>query len=182
MLQTEPLLTSTANPLHPQFATQIANYSFPLRLDDARNAPGFEQICVCRGVDYRRGVRTGQIQAVLHLTVVFLRMTQLHNNLRHILKQRDQLKERVAAAVESHGEVVDETLHDDLTQIMQTEGKRLMESAAPGSLQRVFFQQQLESSSKNDARGMRWHPLMIRWCIYLCHQSQGAYETLCRVE
>ena len=40
------------------------------------------------------------------------RMTQLHNNLRHILKQRDQLKERVAAAVESHGEAVDET-HDD---------------------------------------------------------------------
>ena len=109
------------------------------------------------------------------------RMTQLHNNLRHILKQRDQLKDRVAAAVESHGEAVDETLHDDLTQIMQTEGKRLMESAAPGSLQRVFFQQQLDSSSKNDARGMRWHPLMIRWCIYLRHQSQGAYETLRRV-
>ena len=68
---------------------------------------------------------------------------------------------------------MDETLHDD-----QTEGKRLMESAA---LQRVFFQQQLESSSKNNACGMMWHPLMIRWCIYLLHQLQGAYETLRRV-
>lgn len=25
---------------------------------------------------------------------------------------------------------------------------------------------------------MRWHPLMIRWCLYLCHQSSKAYETL----
>ena len=106
------------------------------------------------------------------------RMAQLHNNLRHIQKQRDRLRERVSAVVEVDGEVVNETLHNHLKQVIQTEGKRLMESADPGSLQRVFFQQQLESSSKNDARGMRWQPLMIRWCIYLCHQSQGAYETL----
>ena len=25
---------------------------------------------------------------------------------------------------------------------------------------------------------MRWHPLMIRWCIYLRHLSSSAYETL----
>ena len=25
---------------------------------------------------------------------------------------------------------------------------------------------------------MRWHPLMIKWCLYLRHQSSGAYETL----
>ena len=25
---------------------------------------------------------------------------------------------------------------------------------------------------------MRWHPLMIRWCLYLRHQSNKAYETL----
>ena len=25
---------------------------------------------------------------------------------------------------------------------------------------------------------MRWHPLIIRWCLYLRHQSSKAYETL----
>ena len=25
---------------------------------------------------------------------------------------------------------------------------------------------------------MRWHPLLIRWCLYLRHQSSKAYETL----
>ena len=36
----------------------------------------------------------------------------------------------------------------------------------------------MDAASKEDAHGMRWHPLTIRWCIYLRHQSQGAYETL----
>ena len=44
--------------------------------------------------------------------------------------------------------------------------------------QRIFWQQQVLAASKKDARGMRWHPLMIKWCIYLRAQSQGAYETL----
>ena len=25
---------------------------------------------------------------------------------------------------------------------------------------------------------MRWHPLIIKWCLFLQHQSSGAYETL----
>lgn len=27
-------------------------------------------------------------------------------------------------------------------------------------------------------KGIRWHPLMIRWCLFLRHQSSKAYETL----
>ena len=25
---------------------------------------------------------------------------------------------------------------------------------------------------------MKWHPLMIKWCIYLRYKSSGAYEML----
>ena len=25
---------------------------------------------------------------------------------------------------------------------------------------------------------MRWHPAMIRWCLYLHHKSSGCYKTL----
>lgn len=25
---------------------------------------------------------------------------------------------------------------------------------------------------------MRWHPAMIKWCIFLCHQYSRAYETI----
>ena len=44
--------------------------------------------------------------------------------------------------------------------------------------QRVFWEQQVFAASKKDSRGMRWHPLFLKWSIFLRSQSQGAYETL----
>ena len=33
-------------------------------------------------------------------------------------------------------------------------------------------------ASSTDRRRMRWHPALIKWCLYLRHQSSKAYETL----
>ena len=46
------------------------------------------------------------------------------------------------------------------------------------SFQHVFWKQQKDCASRKDKRGMCWHPLMIKWCLYLHHQSSKAYETL----
>ncbi|KAL5509202.1 hypothetical protein EMCRGX_G004532 [Ephydatia muelleri] len=37
--------------------------------------------------------------------------------------------------------------------------------------------QQVEAAKKKK-RGVRWHPLIIRWCLYWRHRSSGAYEAL----
>ena len=116
--------------------------------------------------------------SVLSKSELQTRATNLHNEFRKLQKQRDRLKKRLEMVVEAQGITVDQQTHDDLKQIVKTEGRNLMEQAAPSSFQRVFWQQQMDAASREDARGMRWHPLMIRWCIYLRHQSQGAYETL----
>ncbi len=47
-----------------------------------------------------------------------------------------------------------------------------------GSLPCMFWEQQLKAASCSDKRQMRWHPIMIRWCLYLCHKSSSGYETL----
>ena len=44
--------------------------------------------------------------------------------------------------------------------------------------QRLFWEQQVEAAKKTQLQGMRWHSLIIRWCIYIRHQSQHAYETM----
>ena len=65
-------------------------------------------------------------------------------------------------------------LHEKLRQT-QKEKDRLKD----GSFQRIFWEQQAEAASRNDNRGMRWHPLMIHWCfLYLQHQSSVAYKSL----
>ena len=74
---------------------------------------------------------------------------------------------------------MDDCLHTDLKEMVK-ECETQMEGVTPNSFKWVFWQQQMEAASKSDSRAIRWHPLMIRWCIYLRHQSQAAYETLCQ--
>ena len=72
---------------------------------------------------------------------------------------------------------VDSDTHNDLKKIMEEEEKK-SPNRFHNSFQQIFWDQQLEAACKHDAKGMRWHPLMIRWCLFLRHQSQSAYETL----
>ena len=47
-----------------------------------------------------------------------------------------------------------------------------------GSPQHFLWSQQLEQAKKKDKRGMRWHPLMIRWSLAIRHTSPAAYRQL----
>ena len=46
------------------------------------------------------------------------------------------------------------------------------------SPQWLLWQQQKAQSQKKDARGMRWHPLMIRWCLSIYFTSPSAYKQM----
>jgi len=123
------------------------------------------------------------------------RKASLQSEIGQIRKQRDRLRQKLQDVVIKDSLTVDQELNDDLIKIATTEGAK---SFPTSSFQHLFWQQQLEAASckvgvlykyssglhytltppKKDHRGMRWHPLMIRWCIYLRHQSQSAYNTL----
>eukprot|EP00731_Ephydatia_muelleri_P014633 Em0008g353a len=53
-----------------------------------------------------------------------------------------------------------------------------MQQYPKDSFPRIFWQQQMEAAFRKNARTMRWHPLMIRWCLSLRHRSSGAYEAI----
>ncbi|CAC5374861.1 THAP9 [Mytilus coruscus] len=55
-----------------------------------------------------------------------------------------------------------------------------MEKAFPDSnyFQRLFWSEQFKSVNVKSAKGMRWHPMIIRWCLYLRQKSSAAYDAL----
>jgi len=77
----------------------------------------------------------------------------------------------------SQGVSLDEGMTSDFHQIMQEEEEQVKQAYPEGSFQHIFWKQQKEAASR-PGKGMRWHPMMIKWCIYLRHQSSKAYETL----
>ena len=57
---------------------------------------------------------------------------------------------------------------------------RYMSAPSLDSLERIFWEQQEKAALVKNARSMKWHPLMIRWCLYLRHISGKAYEAMRR--
>jgi len=48
----------------------------------------------------------------------------------------------------------------------------------PESPQWLLWQQQKEQFKKSDPRQMRWHPLIIRWCLSIYHTSPAPYRQI----
>lgn len=90
----------------------------------------------------------------------------------------NRLKSKIAETIANQGMILDDETAQDFQEIMADEEKNMKEKEHPeGSFKALFWKQQREATEKSH-HGMRWHPLMIRWCIYLRHLSSKAYETL----
>ena len=91
-----------------------------------------------------------------------------------------RLNSKVAAAIETDGVILDGQTSTDIQTIMEDENKLVCSKYPKNSFPFVFWKQQMECSLKQGKlkNRIRWHPLMVKWCIYLRHQSSKAYETL----
>eukprot|EP00731_Ephydatia_muelleri_P004466 Em0002g642a len=107
------------------------------------------------------------------------RLIQLRKEFKKQSVYLRRLKMKISQSCEAIGVVVDDSLHSDLkaTSVLP-DCITMMQQYPKDSFSRIFWQQQMEAASRKNARTMRWHPLMIRWCLSLRHRSSGAYEAL----
>ena len=80
------------------------------------------------------------------------------------------LQEKLDRAIHKDGVRLDECTSNGLVSILNKHN----ENSVSETFSSIFWQQQLIK----DKRGMRWHPAMIRWCLYLHYKSSGCYVTL----
>ena len=92
-------------------------------------------------------------------------------------KQITYLKDRIEQLVARDGIRVDNETHLDLVSMMKNYSKA-MEMKVPNPFMKIFWEQQLKATTLNSTRQMRWHPAIIRWCLYLHHCPSGCYKTL----
>ena len=90
----------------------------------------------------------------------------------------DWLRQKIDTASHNAHVVVDETLDEDIWSMASESSVIVNQQYPEGSFERVFWEQQQKAASLGDSRLMRWHPLFIKWCLYLCHLSGKAYDML----
>ena len=105
-----------------------------------------------------------------------LRLSTMHQALRTCQRQVSRLRTRLSEVTAAVGEVMSQDTHESLVSIMAENESSINENFPPNSFGHIFWDQQKKAAALSN--GMRWHPLMIKWCIHLCHLSSGCYEAL----
>ena len=105
------------------------------------------------------------------------RMTLLHKENRSIQLKAIKLKAKLSKVMNKVGVSLNSDLTNDLHEVMEITEHQALKEFQPGTFQHIFWHQQKEAAEK-DRRGIQWHPAMIKWCLFLRHQSSRAYETL----
>lgn len=73
---------------------------------------------------------------------------------------------------------MDEELHNDMKTLIDSSTKQVHSLHPDETFECIFWDQQKKVSSLKKAKSMRWHPIFIKWCLYLRHLSEKSYELL----
>jgi uncharacterized membrane-anchored protein YhcB (DUF1043 family) len=89
----------------------------------------------------------------------------------------NNLRSKIDKKINKEGQMLDKEMNDYLHEVLKN-GDHLKEELPEGSFRKLFWQQQMKALSCNDARQMRWHPLMIKWCLNIKLRSTAAYKAM----
>lgn len=106
------------------------------------------------------------------------RLKELQKKRKVCVKTTKRLQDRIAKLIVSNDITVDEGLNSDLTTIMEENTENINKNFPEGSFHRLFWEQQQEALQAKDSRAIRWHPMMIRWCLHLKLLSSAAYDAV----
>ncbi|XP_060077288.1 uncharacterized protein LOC132556865 [Ylistrum balloti] len=106
------------------------------------------------------------------------KLKQQRNKIRSLESELDALKRTCQREIQTNGLNLGPVQSAEMSDLMATCTTEMEKSYAdPNSLQRLFWEQQMKFN-ESGRNGMRWHPMIIRWCLYLRHRSSKAYDAL----
>ena len=104
------------------------------------------------------------------------RMHNMHDFVRLTKRKVSDLQGRLNRFIQLDGVKVDQLTHQGLLSILKKHQQKTDNSG--DTFSSIFWQQQFKAAAVKDPKGVRWHPAVIRWCLYLHHKSSGCYSTL----
>ena len=102
------------------------------------------------------------------------RLRHLHTELKSSRKSVKLLEAKVKQMMKSESVPLDESTCADVKGILEVQHF----SDDDNSFKAIFWREQMKALSMKNAKSIRWHPQVIKWCLYLHYKSSGAYETL----
>ncbi|XP_065654090.1 uncharacterized protein LOC136080809 isoform X2 [Hydra vulgaris] len=93
------------------------------------------------------------------------------------LAKQQRMQKKLEKSIIEEGVVLEEEEHTIIEETYEKYGEE--NPFTEDSPQALLWQQQKIQAGLKDRRSMRWHPLIIRWCISLYLKSPSAYRHIC---
>ena len=89
-----------------------------------------------------------------------------------------KLREIIRKLTQDQGEVLDQSFNSDLLHIMEENSDEIKKVYPEGTFARLFWEEQIKAASASNGRQIRWHPVIIKWCLNLKLMSSCTYHAL----
>ena len=116
--------------------------------------------------------------------VRFLENDELQSKIKHLRHELklanskiEELELKITSDSQKEGMILDGKTSSDFITIMKYYNEHVISAYPKDSFQHIFWRNQLEVANKSP-NAIRWHPMMLKWCIFLKHKSPSAYELL----
>ena len=83
---------------------------------------------------------------------------------------------RISKELSHSGVQLDEQLNHDMTMIMDECNERVEHNYPANSFERIFWEEQKKAKQLKNLKQMRWHPMLIKWCLRMKLISSSAYS------
>jgi Transposase protein len=97
-------------------------------------------------------------------------------NLANLKNKNKRLSVKMQKLIKS-GTSLSKSDNNDFLSILVSDGNKTESS----DLAKIFFSEQIKAAKARAPNGHRWHPLMIKWCLYLKSKSASTYSALRKV-
>jgi hypothetical protein len=94
-----------------------------------------------------------------------------------LFTENDRLKRQISNTIRTQGELFHEADSSDFMHLIENLSSD-KEFHKCTDYQKLLIEQQLKFNKLKDKRAMRWHPTVIKWCIYLRSKSPKGYKTI----
>ena len=113
------------------------------------------------------------------------KVQQLQQEKRKLSRQVSSLSGKVSSLeftlrqmIVREGTVLNQQQNAEILSLVEDSASEFEKAFPADSFQRCFWEEQLRYNRLSDKKGMRWHPLIIRWCLYMRSKSSKAYDGL----
>ena len=89
-----------------------------------------------------------------------------------------KLRQKIHKLTEDQGKVLVDDFHSDLVSIKNENSDGIKEAYPEGSFARLSWDEQFKAATASNARHVRWHPVIVKWCLNLKLMSTSAYHAL----